>query len=108
MFFTSPILADLTSIGASGSARLTGRRSRLISATKPFFAENFGIFSPVQCLAHFSKSRGHHVEEGDQGVRFDCHGDPATQRRKIDIPEARFRKMRSALGCQMGPLESQN
>ena len=108
MFFTSPILADLTSIGASGSARLTGRRSRLISATKPFSRRILGFSVLCNAWLHFCKSRGHHVEEGDQGVRFDCHGDPATQRRKIDIPEARFLKMRSALGCQMGPLESQN
>ena len=37
--FTSPILADFTSIGASGSAMLVGGRSRLTSVTKPFFLE---------------------------------------------------------------------
>ena len=45
---------------------------------------------------------GHHVEEADQGVRFGCHGDPATQRRKIDIPEARFLKIEVLLGAKWG------
>ena len=92
------------------------RFSNVDRSQKPFDLRDEAFFSrrilglSVLCSAwlHFSKSRGHHVEEDDQSVRFGCHGDPATQRRKIDIPEARFRKIRSALGCQMGPLESQN
>ena len=49
----------------------------------------------------------HHDEGGDQSVRFDYHEVPAIQRRKIHIPEACFRKMRNALGCQIGTQESQ-